>query len=156
MWCWSCGHDVDMVKDASESLVWGVTNGLARGKHHLLARPRKIVTWQRPNLKGESKESWNMITGSSTVSCERGKHYTLLTTVLPRMPVSTTQGFLGLQANYAGRTSYNCAERWLRRLVMLMYSPARAPASALPLQYSCLNRLASEQNYRQTTRLATV
>ena len=62
--------------------------------------------------------------------------------------MSTTQGFLGLQANSAGRTSRNCAARWLRRLVFLMYSPARAPASALPLQYSCLNRLASEQNDR--------
>jgi hypothetical protein len=45
-----------MVKDASESLVWGVTKGLARGEYHLLARPRKIVMWQRHNLKGESKE----------------------------------------------------------------------------------------------------
>lgn len=54
VWCLSCGHDVDMVKDASESLAWGVTNGMARGEHHLLARPRKIVTWQRPNLERES------------------------------------------------------------------------------------------------------
>lgn len=79
-----------MVKDANESLVWGVTNGMARGEHHLLARPRKIVTRQRPNLKGGGKESWNIITGSSTASKVNTIHCSPQS--FPRVPVSTNSG----------------------------------------------------------------